>query len=388
MRYEAYIQGAKDAEEIHKEENKRNLLQLVEKNINVVATEQKEQPMKYKNKTIHKHPKANTWYTRFRYNGKQFYISGKTQQECYINLKRALSSPIQQIEVETKLTLNQWFEKWLSLYKKDVKQETVRDYNNLMKNIEHLKDKEMESISVADILSILNSMSAERQKQKVYELLKMLFGKALDNEVITKNIMLKIEKPKHTKQNGDALTHQEEEIFINKCQNIKYGDLYLVALYQGLRKGEILGITDEDIDFENNTLTINKAINKYNKFDTTKNAFSIRTMPLFDKTKQILLKYKHIKGRIFNISYNFIDEYTRTLSKELNFHFSIKYMRFTFITRCQEANIPEFIIQAWCGHQIGSKVTKQVYTKYNAEDNTKYINILNNSKYYSNTTQK
>ena len=322
------------------------------------------------------------------YNGKQYYISGKTQQECYQNLKRALSSPIQSNELEKKLTLNQWFEKWLTLYKKDVKQETVRDYKNLMKNIETIKEKEIESISVEDILSILNSMSAERQKQKVYELLKMIFGKALDNDVINKNIMLKIEKPKHTKQNGDALTHEQEEIFINKCQNLKHGDLYLVALYQGLRKGEVLGITDEDIDFENNTLTINKAINKYNKFDTTKNTFSIRTMPLFEKTKQILLKYKNVKGRIFNISYNFIDEYTRTLSKQLEFHFSIKYMRFTFITRCQEENIPEFIIQAWCGHQIGSKVTKQVYTKYKAEDNTKYINILNNSKYYSNTTQK
>lgn len=62
-------------------------------------------------------------------------------------------------------------------------------------------------------------------------------------------------------------------------------------------------------------------------------------------------------------------------------------MRFAFITRCQEENIPEFIIQAWCGHQIGSNVTKQTYTKYNAEDNNKYINILNKSKFYSNSTQ-
>ena len=63
-------------------------------------------------------------------------------------------------------------------------------------------------------------------------------------------------------------------------------------------------------------------------------------------------------------------------------------MRFTFITRCQEQNIPEFVIQAWCGHQIGSKVTKQVYTKYKASDNSKYINIFNESKNYSKTTHK
>ena len=63
-------------------------------------------------------------------------------------------------------------------------------------------------------------------------------------------------------------------------------------------------------------------------------------------------------------------------------------MRSTFITRCQEMNIPEFIIQSWVGHTIGSKVTKSVYTKYNAQDNTKYINIFNNLKLYSNYTHE
>ena len=100
-------------------------------------------------------------------------------------------------------------------------------------------------------------------------------------------------------------------------------------------------------------------------------------MPLFEKTKKILEKYKNIKGRIFNISYNRIDYYTQELESKLNFELSIKFMRFTFITRCQEKNIPEFIIQSWCGHQIGSKITKQVYTKYNEEDNKQFIDIIN-----------
>lgn len=346
--------------------------------------------MKYKGITIHKNKNCDTWYTRFRRNGIQTYISARTQKDCYNKLKKALANPnaLQEQNENTKLTLKQWYEKWLLLYKKDNKKETIRDYNNLFKNLESIAEKEIENISVENILNIINSMSAERQKQKVYELLSMIFKKALDNEVISKNIMLRIDKPKHTKQNGDALTHEEEKILIDKCQNIKYGDLYLVALYQGLRKGEVLGITDKDIDFENNTLRIDKAINKYNKFDTTKNSFSERTMPLFTKTKQILEKYKGIKGRIFDIRYNYVDEYTKKLNQLVNFHFSLKYMRFTFITRCHEENIPEFVIQSWCGHQIGSKVTKQVYTKYNAEDNSKYINILNESKFYSNSTHE
>lgn len=343
--------------------------------------------MKYKGISVIQNKSCKTWTARPRINGKQIYISAKTQQECYNKLKKAFLHP-NLFEQQNKITLYQWYEKWLKLYKKDNKKETIRDYTNLFKNLESIQNKEIDKISVEDILNIINSMTAERQKQKVYELLCMLFKKALDNDIIPKNIMTRIDKPKHTKETGKALTHEQEEQLITQCKYSKYGDLYLVALYQGLRKGEILGITNEDIDFKNNTLSINKAINKYNKFDTTKNAFSERTMPLFEKTKEILLKYKDIKGRIFDISYNFIDEYTKELNNRVNFHFTLKYMRFTFITRCQEENIPEFITQSWCGHKIGSKVTKQVYTKYNPEDNNKYINILNSSKFYSNSTQK
>lgn len=349
--------------------------------------EQKEQIMKYKGISIIKNKTCNTWSARPRINGKQIYISARTQKECYNKLKKAFLNQDKNKNENTKITLEQWYYKWLDLYKKNTKEETKRDYFNLMKNLESIKNKPIESISIEEILKILNSMKAERQKQKVYELLSMLFKKALDNEIITKNIINRIDKPKHTKENGKALTHEQEELFIKECQKIKYGDLYLVALYQGLRKGEVLGITNEDINFENNTLKINKAINIHNKFDTTKNKFSERIMPLFDKTKEILLKYKNKTGRIFNISYNKINNYTQKLNELVNFKFSIKYLRFTFITRCQEENIPEFIIQAWCGHQIGSNVTKQTYTKYNAEDNNKYINILNKSKFYSNSTQ-
>ena len=52
-------------------------------------------------------------------------------------------------------------------------------------------------------------------------------------------------------------------------------------------------------------------------------------------------------------------------------------MRSTFITRRQEMNIPEFIIQSWVGHKIGSRVTCSVYTKHNDEIDFKYINIFN-----------
>ena len=46
--------------------------------------------MKYQNKTIHQNINCKTWYTRYRENGKQYYVSGKTQQEVLSKLKTKL----------------------------------------------------------------------------------------------------------------------------------------------------------------------------------------------------------------------------------------------------------------------------------------------------------
>lgn len=158
-------------------------------------------------------------------------------------------------------------------------------------------------------------------------------------------------------------------------------------MYQGLRRGEVLGLTIDNIDFTNNTITINKAFNQQNKFDTTKNKQSNRTIPLFEETKTILLKYKNQKERIFNLTNKQVELILKEIREKSKIeNLKLKDMRSTFITRCKELNIPTHIIQSWVGHSIGSKVTDLVYTKHNNDVDNLYIDLLNKSKFYSNST--
>ena len=344
--------------------------------------------MKYQGKSIIQNKKCSTWTARPMINGKQVYISGRTQKECYNKLKKALqqaeTSIISLPTIKTSvLTLNQWFNQWLELYKiNQVKETTIKDYKKSLTYInEETLNKDIKAITIIDILTILNNIKAERQKQKVYELLYMLFDKAFKNDFIEKNIIQNIDKPKHEKTNSQPLTFEQEREFIKVCKQIKHGDYFLICLYQGLRKGECLAITNEDIDFTNNTLTINKSINDNNQVDTTKNKQSVRTMPLFEKSIEILKKYKDVQGRIFNFSPKIQKTTLYAINKELSFHVKTKDLRSTFITRCQELSVPEFIIQSWVGHRIGSKVTSSVYTKSNKDVDNKYINILNKQKF-------
>ena len=342
--------------------------------------------MKYKGITIIKNKNCNTWTARPRINGKQLYISAKTQKECYEKLKKAFRTITDENTKIKNITFIEWYDKWLKLYKTNkVKETTIKTYKTCLLHIpEKIKNKELKTIT---LISIIDNCKAERLKQSLYDLLNMLYKKAIDNEILDKNLIAKIEKPKHEKNHGLALTNEQQNKLLEISKKIN-ADHILIAMYQGLRKGEVLGLTIDNIDFENNTLTINKAWNEHNQFDTTKNTHSKRTMPLFNESKKILLKYQNQIGRVFEISMKQNQNIIEKIKKLTNMpNIQLKDMRSTFITRCKELNIPNHIIQSWVGHKIGSTVTERVYTKHNTDIDNKYINILNESKFYSNSTQ-
>lgn len=131
---------------------------------------QKEQIMKYKGITIHKNKTCDTWYTRVRKNGKQIYISARTQREVYNKLKKEINEEIKQIEIKSP-TLLEWYKKWLVLYKVGkVKQTTLDDYTFLLKNLSiEIQNKPINEITIEDILmSINNCHLQEHTKCRYY----------------------------------------------------------------------------------------------------------------------------------------------------------------------------------------------------------------------------
>ena len=354
----------------------------------------KEQTMKFKGITIHKTKNCNTWYTRFRKNGKQNYISAKTQKECYNKLKLAYKD-IEHTKLEeseqTSYSLKQWYEEWLKLYKiNKVEDNTIRTYKVSFKHLTAIENKNIELIKLNELIEIIDQCKKSRQKQNVYELLKMLYDKAEDNEIIEKNLMKRIDKPKHIKNHGLALTNEQQTKIIEIYQKITNSEFFVFSMYQGLRPGEVLGLTWDNINFTDNTLTINKAwkCNK-NEFTHTKNSHSKRTMPLFENSKRILETLNKSNERVFNITNKQKQLIMQKIKKVSNISdITSKDMRSTFMTRCDELGVPERVYQAWVGHRQGSRVTREVYVKHNADIDNKYINILNDTKFYSNSTHE
>lgn len=347
--------------------------------------------MKLQGITIHKNKKCNTWYTRYRKDGKQHYLSAKTQQECYNLLKKELKI-INKEKIKSDFTLESWYKKWLELFKVGkVKDTTIKVFNSLIKHISKaLMTKPLKSIKGIDISNELVNVPGSRTQQKLFEFLKDIFTKANKQGILTENIFDKLEKPKHKKVSGTALTYEEQNILINQCKIEQTGIPFLIAIFQGLRKGEILALKNSDINLKDKTLSINATLTEDNKLTTTKNIYSTRTMPIFEPSFEILskLKLNDSNDLIFNIKNQNLQKHFKKILKNCGLRENIKIheLRHTFITNCKDLNIPEHIIQSWVGHQIGSNITGTVYT--HIRENVSFENAKILDKFYSHSTQK
>ena len=235
---------------------------------------------------------------------------------------------------------------------------------------------------------VINETIGCRSKDKIHNLCRQMFLIAFNNRIVESNPTLIIPRPKQfAKYEKKAFTPEQEKKFIELClANLDKYEPLLICLLQGVRKGEMLALRPNDLDFKQNTLRIDESYDhNYPNDLETKNSASKRTMPMFGLTRRLLSKYKDCDpGQRIYGSFNAttLGHKLLKLLKDNGLpRMTLHELRHTFITRCHEKNIDELIIQKWVGHAKGSRMTKAVYTHINNETELKSIELLNASNY-------
>ena len=227
---------------------------------------------------------------------------------------------------------------WLSYIKLHVDVITYKGYEQYLKNhiIPYFKTKKLciQDIKIADIENYYKfkstsgrldgkkgGLSANSVRLHAV-VLKLIFKYAVLNGIIKENPCTYAVIPKNDIPKKKIEFYTAEQC--NKLLDVTLGsplhDIVLITFLYGLRRSEVMGLRWCDIDFENNTVTIQhtRVLQKVVvSKDKTKNASSNRVYPLLDEVKTILLKIKskqqHNKKKLDNVytdsGYVFVNEY-------------------------------------------------------------------------------
>lgn len=235
---------------------------------------------------------------------------------------------------------------------------------------------------------------------KLYRFLNKGFKIGISERIIQYNIMENetIQKPKSKRASDpvEALTIEEEKSLINILQNTKhkYNNIILLTLFTGMRIGEALALSNNNIDLKNNTLTVEKTLtrntdDKVILGDTTKTRAGKRTIYLSNNAIKILKTILSEKiTNIYNLVFWDYDKNTFITPNEINCYLkriNEKYnvcstihthmLRHTFATRCIEAGMSAKVLQKNLGHkkiQTTLDTYTSVFEKFNKDENEKY----------------
>lgn len=221
--------------------------------------------------------------------GKQVQRSftGSTQKEVAQKLKKALH------EIDTgtytepaKATLSEWLDTWITEYvEPSCKVHTISTYQSRIDT--HIKPMlgsvKLSALTTAQIQKFCNDLTRQKKLapktvKNAYGILHKALEQAYENRLISYNPASHIKLPRIEKKEINPLTEAEIASFLSESDGEPLRNLFIVALFTGMREGEICGLSWDAVDFDNGTITVRQQLQKDRKkgsshfIATTKNS--------------------------------------------------------------------------------------------------------------------
>lgn len=356
--------------------------------------------------------------------GKRKELYGATFKEVKNKLKNAqLEDARLSNVVNSKIILEEWYEKWFRVYKLPVIRRSSAMYYKYI--YEYLIRPVIGSKKLVELtqIEVLNTLTIAKEKGYGYEVLNKMkilmvdmLNRAMQDDFVNKNVARGVPLPirRVGTRKIKALSIEDQEAFFECAAGTFYYPAYVVAINTGLRPGELFALTEKDIDFKRKTISVSKTLTYQPEEDGKQKEFrigppktdaSVREVPLNEAAEKALLKQriihqiisrKQIKktnypdllfttkfGTPLNIE--IFNQGIKRIIEEVNLsrdaldqieNFGGHTFRHTFATRCFEAGIQPKTVQAYLGHASLS-MTMDLYTAVMPDYKKQEIQKLN-----------
>lgn len=299
-------------------------------------------------------------------------------------------------EQEGNISYKKIYQQWLKIYKTKVKESTFESCTSVYEIhiLPIFGQTKIQEITVQECQKFALSLKDYVKGKEYFGYAKRIIDFAIKMNYTKENPFNNVILPefKKGKKQINFLTIDEVNILLDYYKNNQYWyTLFRLMIYTGLRRGETLALTWEDIDFKNKTLTVNKtlSIGEYKKIvlSSPKTESSIRTIDLDDKTilelqkLKIQSKYKLIfpnkKGKFSRLS-NIADKLNKA-TKETNIQkIRVHDLRHTHASLLFASGANIKYVQERLGHS-DIQTTMNVYTHVTKD--TKEKDLKNFIKY-------
>ncbi|MCY3031373.1 site-specific integrase [Aerococcus sp. Group 1] len=312
---------------------------------------------------------------------------------------------------EKKSTFEQVYHEWLEIYKNDVQDSTLSKTKNFfrLQILPVFGKSYIDKINAPMVQKTLNKWQKKyKNYRKIYGYFSRVIKYAYVQGYITKKVTDKVIMPKrqadYCKKEKQFYTRDELRqlmTILEQQKSRKWHACIRTLAYTGLRRGEILALTWNDIDFKNKTLTVDKAIGQRDGNELylkpPKNANSLRTISVDDITLNVLKKWRAEQGQLllkmgFNLGKDqLIFNNTKTngflnlgsiynafkrICEENNFRFiKIHGFRHTHCSLLFEAGVPMKDVMKRLGHG-DVKTTMNIYAHVTEQSEQKSAQLF------------
>lgn len=355
-----------------------------------------------------------------RYKGRRYTASGATEREAIMSLAEKLAAAKQgEDAVGGAMSVDAWFEQWLTLYKKPkgLTKKSLRMYTEKYKN--HIKPRigamKLEDVRDVHLQSILNDQAGKSAShvKKLNMVMREMFRRARQSRLIPYDPAELLELPNVTQGKRRSITEEERKAILEVAEYHPAGLWVLTLLYTGMRPGETAALTWANVDFTNNEIHVHAARESgSSRVKTPKTSAGVRDIPIHaDLLPRLLEAAGGPLDPVFqNRDGKPMDDATlhrrwKAFFRELDIHCGAEVyrngikkhavaqdltpycLRHTFCTDLQRAGVPLNVAKELMGHSDIS-VTANIYTHKDSGLLHKSMALLDGSGTQSGTQGK
>lgn len=197
------------------------------------------------------------------------------------------------LPVQRELTLNRLCDKWLELKRIEVTPATIKNYEQRLKQVRlyisgDMLVKDITQSSLLDLRKAFLENCSVSTTNTYMRTIKGLFGFAIDNQFCDQRILSGLKELKQDKSKPNPLSQSEFHRILGYCLNDQDRNFWQLAVYTGMRHGELLALAWEDIDLETGTISVRRNLTLEGVFKLPKTRSGERVINLLEPAIEAL----------------------------------------------------------------------------------------------------